>query len=36
VMVTIEQAGGATLPSDKVVLSGALSAALPASATHPD
>ena len=36
VMVTIEQAGGATLPSDKIVLSGALSAALPASATHPD
>ena len=32
VMVTIEQAGGATLPSDEIVLRGALSTALPASA----
>ena len=32
VMVTIEQAGGATVPSDEIVLSGALSTALPASA----
>jgi 4-hydroxy-3-methylbut-2-en-1-yl diphosphate synthase IspG/GcpE len=32
VMVTIEQAGGATRPSDKIVLSGSLSTSLPASA----
>jgi anti-sigma-K factor RskA len=36
VMVTIEQAGGATLPSDQIVLRGALSTALPASAPRPD
>jgi anti-sigma-K factor RskA len=35
-MVTIEQAGGATLPSDKIVLSGALNTALPASAPRAD
>jgi hypothetical protein len=36
VMVTIEQAGGATLPSDKIVLSGSLSTALPANAPRSD
>jgi hypothetical protein len=36
VMITIEQAGGAALPSDKIVLSGTLSIALPASAPHAD
>jgi hypothetical protein len=36
VMVTIEEAGGATFPSDSIVLSGALSAALPASAPQAD
>jgi hypothetical protein len=36
VMVTIEQAGGATLPSDTIVLSGALSTARPASAPQAD
>jgi Anti-sigma-K factor rskA/Putative zinc-finger len=36
VMVTIEQAGGATLPSDKIVLSGTLNTARPASAPRAD
>jgi anti-sigma-K factor RskA len=36
VMITIEQSGGATLPSDKVVLSGALSIARPAGAPRAD
>jgi anti-sigma factor RsiW len=36
VMVTVEQAGGATLPSDKIVMRGALSTALPASAPRAD
>lgn len=36
VMVTIEQSSGATLPSDKVVLSGSLSTALPASRSRAD
>jgi len=36
VMITIEEAGGATRPSDIIVLRGALSAALPASAPQPD
>jgi hypothetical protein len=36
VMVTIEQAGGASVPSDKVVLSGALNTALPANTSHAD
>jgi anti-sigma factor RsiW len=35
-MVTIEEAGGATVPSDTIVLSGALSATLPASAPQAD
>ena len=34
VMVTVEQAGGAAQPSDKIVLSGALNTALPASASR--
>ncbi len=36
VMVTIEQAGGATRPSDTIVLSGTLNTALPASAPRAD
>jgi anti-sigma-K factor RskA len=35
-MVTIEQAGGAARPSDAIVLSGALSTALPASSPQAD
>jgi len=35
-MITIEQAGGATLPSDKIVLSGTLSTALPARVPRAD
>jgi anti-sigma-K factor RskA len=36
VMVTIEAAGGATLPSETIVLSGALTAAMPASSRQAD
>jgi hypothetical protein len=35
-MITIEPAGGASSPSAKVVMSGALSSALPASAPRAD
>jgi anti-sigma-K factor RskA len=35
-MITVEQDGGATRPSDTVVLSGAISAALPANAPQAD
>ena len=36
VMITIEDTGGATLPSETIVLSGALSAALPTNAPQAD
>jgi len=36
VMVTIEQTGGATQPSDTIMLRGALSTALPANTPHAD
>jgi hypothetical protein len=36
VMITVENAGGATFPSDTIVLSGALSAAMPINAPQAD
>jgi hypothetical protein len=35
-MVTVEQANGATLPSDQIVFSGSLVSALPADTSQAD